>query len=71
MVSCLVLIFDDFNIDNKFIKKILFINCIMYTLLLLIPYVSGTSFDSYCDNGGSGKNGWFYAANETGAIMIL
>lgn len=71
MVCGLANIFEDFNIDNRIIKKILVINCISYVLLLLIPYITGTGFSSYRYSSMQGENGWFYAANETGTIMIV
>lgn len=71
MFAGLANIFEDFNIDNKVIKKILIINCISYVLLLLIPYITGTGFNSYRYSSMQGENGWFYAANETGTIMII
>ena len=64
-------IFDDFKIKKELIYKVLLINCIVYTLLLIIPYITNTSFNSYRWNNVKGQNGWFYSANETGAICIL
>ncbi len=61
----------DFEFDSKIIKKILFYNCITYTLLLLIPYFTGTGFSSYGSEHIYGEKGWFYAANEIGVIAIL
>lgn len=71
MLVGLLNIFDDFKIDSKLIKKILFINCISYTILLLLPCFTGTGFNSYRYSTVFGKNGWFYAANETGIITII
>lgn len=71
MFVALLNIFDDFEIDSSLIKKILFINCLSYTILLLIPYITNTGFDSYRYSSVFGKNGWFYAANETGIIAII
>ena len=71
MVCGVFNIFDDLKIDNEFIKKILLINCITYVFLLLIPYVTGTGFNSYRYSSMHGENGWFYAANETGTIMVV
>lgn len=64
-------IFDDFKISKETIYKILLINSFIYVLLLLIPYFTNTSFNSYRWNNVKGQNGWFYSANETGAICIL
>lgn len=64
-------IFEDYKMPKEIIYKILLINSFMYMLLLLIPYITNTSFNSYNWNNVKGKNGWFYSANETGAICIL
>lgn len=64
-------IFEDFKIPKEIIQKILVFNCILYTCLLLIPYITSTSFNSYRWDNVKGQNGWFYSANETGAICIL
>lgn len=39
-----------------------------YALTIFISYVTGTSFQSYKDNG---YCGWFYAANEISALIII
>lgn len=61
--------------DNKFnkdeIKRLLVVAFISYIILLLIPYLTGTAFNSYKIGLNLGYNGWFYSANETSAIMIL
>jgi len=65
------ILFKELKIDNKVIKNILLITALNYSLLILIPYITGTSFNSYYDNYKEGVNGWFYAANETGAILSI
>ena len=64
-------VFDDFKMSKETIYKILLINSFIYVALLLIPYFTNTSFNSYRWNNVKGQNGWFYSANETGAICIL
>ncbi len=64
-------IFEDFKISKEMIYKIILINSFIYVFLLLIPYITNTSFNSYRWNNVKGQNGWFYSANETGAISIL
>ena len=71
MIIGLFNIFDDFKINDTLLKKILLINCITYTILLLLPYISGTGFNSYRYSSVLGTNGWFFAANETGIITII
>lgn len=64
-------VFDDFKMPKETIYKIILINSFIYVALLLIPYFTNTSFNSYRWNNVKGQNGWFYSANETGAICIL
>lgn len=71
MLISIINLFYDLKIDKEFIKKILFINCLTYTVLLIVPFITGTSFNSYRYDNVFGKNGWFYAANEIGVIMII
>ncbi len=71
MLLGLLNVFDDFKIDNKLIEKVLLINCLTYMVLLLVPFFLNSSFDSYQDGSAFGKSGWFYAANEIGAIVVL
>ena len=71
MLIGVVNIFDDFKIDNKFIKRVFFITSLIYAFLLLFPLLTNTSFNSYSGRDLKGENGWFYAANETGTITIL
>lgn len=64
-------IFDDYKMGKEIIYKILLINSFIYVGLMLIPYFTNTSFNSYRWDNVKGQNGWFYSANETGAICIL
>lgn len=47
------------------------LTCVLfiYTLVIFLAYITNTSFDSY--EYGYGVNGWFYAANEIGAIFSI
>ena len=40
-----------------------------YCLVILIAYLTGTSFASY--NAGYGYSGWFYSANDISTIILL
>lgn len=42
----------------------------LYTSVILIAYLTGTSFVSYSDSG-YGYCGWFFAANEVGCIISI
>lgn len=60
-----------YKLDYKKIIKIFIINLIMYVVLILIPYLTKTSFSSYAGNKGKGVVGWFYAANDISNILVL
>ena len=63
---------DDIKLDVKLVKKILSYNALIYAALIIIPYVTNTGFDSYYDSYHfKGSVGWFYAANEIGAILTI
>lgn len=66
---CLINIYDELNLEKEKIFKILTINAITYSLLIIIPEITGTSFASYIGDN-KGTVGWFFAANEIGAIMV-
>lgn len=70
MLFCLYNVFHDLDIQTSLIKKIVSVNCLVYAALLLIPYLTGTGFSSYVYDF-DGNTGWFYAANEIGAILIV
>lgn len=70
MLLCLYNIFHDFGIDANMIKRIMLINVLVYSAMMLIPYFTGTGFPSYKWTFG-GTVGWFYAANEIGPILIV
>lgn len=63
---------DDIKLDVNLVKKILSYNALIYAALIIIPYVTNTGFDSYYDSYHfKGSVGWFYAANEIGAILTI
>lgn len=66
---CMLNIFDEIKLEKQKIFKIFCYNVILYSILILIPEFSGTSFSSYTDDN-LGSVGWFYAANEIGAILV-
>ena len=70
MTPCLYILFHNLDVKARLIKYIITINCFSYTALMLIPYFTGTGFSSYEWNFG-GTTGWFYAANEIGAILSV
>lgn len=56
--------------DNEKIKKLMLLSFFVYTALLFIPYITGTAYNSYKIGLNAGKVGWFFTANEVGAIML-
>ncbi len=71
MIIGIMNLFEDLKIENKLVHKILIIGSITYGVLLLIPLISGTGFNSYRWNNFFGNNGWFFSANEVGTITVL
>ncbi len=61
---------DETKFNTKLLVKILQINVIVYAVLVFIPIITNTSFSSY-DGLNLGYIGWFYSANEIGAIFTL
>lgn len=62
---------DEFKVDRKELIKIFAINLISYASLIIIPFLTGTGFNSYNNNEGYGITGWFYSANEISAIFTM
>ena len=65
---CIIDVYENkkFNISNKNLTIILF----TYILLLFIPTITGTDFDSYAYSK-TGSIGWFNSTNEIGAIISI
>ena len=70
-IVCAILlnIYDELDLKKEKIFKICLFNVIVYSIFILVPEMTGTSFNSYLDNN-KGSVGWFYAANEIGAIVV-
>lgn len=63
---------DDVKLDVTLVKKIISYNALIYAMLIIIPYITNTGFASYYDYYRfEGSVGWFYAANEIGAILTI
>lgn len=62
---------DEYKIDRKEILNLFVINLLVYSLLIIIPFITGTGFNSYNNNEGYGIVGWFYSANEISAILTM
>ncbi|MBQ2900583.1 MAG: O-antigen ligase family protein [Agathobacter sp.] len=71
MLICLYHIFHDFDIQTNDIKRVIVVNSLVYSAMVLIPYFTKTGFATYGPDLSKGTLGWFYAGNEIGAILIL
>ena len=70
-IVCVILlnIYDELDLKKEKIFKICLFNVIVYSTFILLPELTGTAFSSYT-NANKGSVGWFYAANEIGAIIV-
>lgn len=68
---CLINFFDQYKIDRKQLINVFIINLITYAILIIIPFLTNTGFNSYAKNRGIGVVGWFFSANEIGAILTI
>lgn len=69
--TCLFNLHDEAVLDKNKIVNIFFINLLVYSFLIIIPFITNTSFNSYAKNKGVGVVGWFFSANEIGAILSI
>lgn len=60
-----------YELEYKKIIKIFIVNLLVFSVLIIVPYLTNTSFSSYALNKGDGVVGWFYAANDISNILIL
>ena len=66
---CLINVFDELKLEKEKIFKVCIFEAVLYSALIILPEVTNTAFSSYIGNN-KGTVGWFYAANEIGAIMV-
>ena len=62
--------YEQYKLEYKKIINIFLINLFIFSLLIIIPYLTNTSFSSYAENRGDGVVGWFYAANDISVILV-
>ena len=63
---------DDLKLDRKKINDILFYTLIVYSLSLIIAFITNTGFSTYpLRENFQGTIGWFYAGNELSAITLM
>lgn len=66
---CLINVFDELKLEKEQVFKVCIFEAVLYSALIILPEVTGTAFSSYIGDK-KGTVGWFYAANEIGAIMV-
>lgn len=66
---CLINVFDELKLEKEKVFKVCVFEAVLYSTLIILPEVTNTAFSSYIGNN-KGTVGWFYAANEIGAIMV-
>lgn len=66
---CLIDVFDELKLEKEKVFKVCVFEAVLYSALIILPEVTNTAFSSYIGNN-KGTVGWFYAANEIGAIMV-
>lgn len=67
---CLINIYLVYENKEKVSNKVLVISFIIYLLLLFIPFITNTGFDSYAYSK-VGSIGWFNSTNEIGGILSI
>ena len=64
-------LYDQYKLDRKRFADFFIVNLFVYALLLIIPFFTGTSFDTYVTEGNKGVIGVFYSANEVSALLCM
>lgn len=68
----LFLYFSEFKFHRQRLLGCMLGALVIYAILLIIPSITHTSFGSYSGvSGKSGAVGWFYAANEISASLLI
>lgn len=62
---------DDFKYEEKDINKLMIYSLITYVILLVVPTITNTNFNSYITKDNEGSIGWFYAANDISSIILM
>ena len=69
-IACINFI-DQYKIDRKKIINLFILNLLVYVIMIIVPTITNTGFNSYNNNEGYGIVGWFYSANEISAILTI
>ncbi len=62
---------DEYRLKCQDFVKFLIINLLLYSIMIIIPTLTNTGFNSYNNHEGYGIVGWFYSANEISAIFSM
>ncbi len=63
--------YHQFALERETIIKIFVIDLSAYVFLIILPFITNSSFTSYYQNKGYGVVGWFYAANDISNILAI
>ncbi len=66
-----LVLYNDFKYKEKDINKLMFYSLITYSMLLIIPTITNTNFNTYTMKNNDGSVGWFYAANDISSIILM
>ncbi len=64
-------IFDDYKLNYKKMHNIFISVVMIYSILIILAIITNSSFSSYTVGDNAGFIGWFYSANEIGAILTI
>lgn len=67
----ILVLYDDYKYSENDITKLMFYSLITYVILLIVPTITKTNFNSYTNKNNEGSIGWFFAANDIGAILLM
>lgn len=68
---CIINCYHKLKLSREQINKIFTINAIVFSILILFPLITNIGFSSYAAGAYKGSIGWFYSANEIGAILTI
>lgn len=71
VLVCLWLSYRSLGLNGEKLFKVLAVNAVVTAFFIIVPFVTSTGFSSYVGQNKFGTVGWFYAANEIGAILTF
>ena len=70
LLPCLLCYFDDKKFSTREITHVLSLIAIIYSIILLLPLLTNSSFKTY-DSSLLGNIGWFFSGNEISVILVI